>query len=119
MKTCAAPSGACPVRIAESPEGLPEARAEPAFRLRERHSPAGGVVLDLVARDPAHREVLRLRMVEVDATDCGGGEHGVALGQREADRLRAEQLEQLSLFTVVGAGGVAERRPDAAEVLLE
>ena len=53
---CGALEGACRVRIAESPEGLAEARAEPALRLGNRDSPAGGVVLDLVAADPPDGE---------------------------------------------------------------
>ena len=69
---CGALEGACRARIAESAAGLSEVRAEPAFGLGNRDAPAGCVVLDLVAADPPHGEVPRLRVVEVDAADRGG-----------------------------------------------
>src|SRR5204862_7507109 len=74
-----------------------------------------GVVLDLVAVDPADREVARLGMREVDAAHARGRRHRIALREREPGFLRAEQREQLRLLAVVRAGGIPERRTDAAE----
>src|SRR5215213_2695983 len=94
-----------------------EVRSEPALHLRQRPRLPRGVRCDLVAPDPADREVARLGVMEVEPGDRGGGRDGERLRQREAVLLRAEQLEQLPLLRVVGARGVAEGRPDAAVAL--
>src|SRR6188472_955191 len=56
-----------------------EVRAEPPLRLGLRQALARGVRLDLVAADPADGEVARLRVVEVDTADGGGGGNGEGL----------------------------------------
>src|SRR5882672_3859515 len=120
IETGTAPAGAPALaRIAEGREALPEARGEPGFRFAHRDSPAPGVVLHLVGPDAANGEVLRLRMVEVEAADRGGRRHGIRLGEGHSGPLRIQQLEELRLLAVVGARGVAERGTNAAEVLLE
>src|SRR5437773_9676385 len=91
--------------------------AEPALGLGERDSLPGGVVGDLVAGDPADREVARLRMVEVQAADARAGDRGEVLRQLHPGAVGAEQLEELRLLAVVGARGVAEGRPDTAVAL--
>src|SRR5436190_21272048 len=96
---------------------IPEVRSQPPLHFLDSRILAARRILDLVARDAADREVPRLRMTEVDAADARTGHHRVRLGERDAERLGAEQVEELALLGVVGARGVAERRPDAAEVL--
>src|SRR5262249_30157999 len=96
-----------------------EVRAEPALRLGERDVLAGGVVLDLVAADATDREVPGRRVREVHAADARAGGDGVVLGQLEARLARAEQVEELRLLAVVGAGRVAERGPDPEVALAD
>src|SRR5690242_19320628 len=97
---------------------IAEVRPEPALGLVDRDALAGGVVLHLVEPEPADGEVARERVSEVDAAHCGCRGHCERLGQRDTGRLLgAEQGEELALLGVVGAGGVAERRADAAELL--
>src|SRR3954464_6095411 len=59
-----------------------EARREPALRLGQRPPLAVGVVRDLVPGDPAHHEVLGLRVAEVQAGHRGAGLHRHGLRQR-------------------------------------
>src|SRR3954451_24650402 len=80
-----------------------EVRAEPLLGLGDRYALAHGIVLDLVACDPPDGEVPRRRVAQVDAADACRGPHREALGERDADILCAEQLEQLRLLAVVGA----------------
>ena len=63
-------------------------------------------------------EVARVRVPEVDAADARGREV-IAHDSVSSipDVLCAEEVEELALLRVVGAGGVAERRADAAEAL--
>src|SRR3954463_344507 len=96
---------------------VPEIRPQPTLDLVERHVLARRVVLDLVAADAADREIARLRMREVDAADARARHHRERLGERDPDLLGAEQVEELALLGVVGAGRIAERRADAAELL--
>src|SRR5580765_384452 len=56
-------------------------------------------------------------MREVDAAHARGRRHSIALREREASLLGAEQREQLRLLAVVRAGGIPERGTDAAEAL--
>ena len=56
-------------------------------------------------------------MTQVDAAHARSGEHRARLGEREPRVLGAQQLEELDLLAVIGAGGIPERRPDAAEAL--
>src|SRR5262249_12360985 len=94
-----------------------EVRPEPALGLRHGTALARGIRGDLVAVDPADGEVARLRVMQVDAGHGRRGRDGERLGEREAVRLGAEQLEELRLLRVVRAGRVAEGRPDAAVAL--
>src|SRR5690606_11072076 len=78
---------------------------QPAFADAEVLLLARAVALDLVLVDLAHREVLRLRMGEVPATDGGSREHRVMLGEEHTAaarlverRLGIEQLEQRRLL---------------------
>ena len=73
--------------------------------------------LDLVEADAADGEVPRLRMREVDPADACGRHHRERLRERDAELLRAEQVEELALLGVVGASGIARRGPDAAVTL--
>lgn len=84
---------------------------------REWEGTAGGVVGGLVFADAAYGEVARGWVGEQEAADAGGRGHREGLGQGQAEIGRAEQVEQLVLETVVGAGRIAERRADAAEAL--
>src|SRR6187431_312920 len=94
---------------------VPNVLAQVLLGLLERDAAAAGVVLDLVAADAGDAEILGLRMGEVVARHRRGRDHGEALGQRDAGVLPGiEQAEQLGLLAVVGAGGIARRRPDAA-----
>src|SRR6185312_12098504 len=54
-----------------------------------------------------------------DAADARARDHRARLGERDAGLLRSEQLEELLLLGVVGARGIAERRPDAAKALVD
>ena len=58
-------------------------------------------------------------MREVETRDARRRQHREVLGQRDALRRRVEQLEEARLLAVVGAGGIAERRTDAAVALGE
>src|SRR5579885_2681151 len=96
---------------------LGQVRAQPALDLLDRSLLARGVVLELVAPDPADGEVACLRVGEVEAADRRGRGHRVALGQVDPEPPRPQEVEQLALLAVVGAGRVAERRADAPEPL--
>src|SRR5262245_22352915 len=77
-----------------------EIRAYPALRFGEGAALAGRVRLDLVAADPADREVARLRVMEVDPGHRGRGRDRERLGEHEAVRLCVEEREQLRLLGV-------------------
>src|SRR5204862_7995806 len=96
-----------------------EIRPQPALRLGDRHALPRRVVLDLVASDAADGEVAGLRVAEVEPADARSGQRGERLGQLQPGPCRDEEREQLRLLAVVGAGRIAERRPDAAIVLSE
>ena len=95
-------------------------RCEPSFDLGHSHALTPSVVFDLVARDAIDGEVARVRMREVEAADRSGWEHGEVLRERDAGALLGgEQVEEDSLLGVVGARGVAGRRPDAAVLFVD
>ena len=108
-------------RARASPTVMPGSRrfgAEPPFRLGEGDALAGGVVLELVALDPADAEVVAGRVPEVVAGHRCAGQHRARLGQLDAGaRLRVEELEQRPLLGVVGACRVAGGGPDALVAL--
>ena len=56
-------------------------------------------------------------MREVEPAHRRGRRHRTGLGQLHADAPRAEQVEEPALLGVIGARGIAERRPDAAILL--
>src|SRR5690349_24993944 len=95
-----------------------EARREPAGGLGGALALAARVVRELVVADPADREVLRLRVRQVDAADGGCRGHREALGQRQPGTRRVEQLEELRLLAVVRARRIAEGRADSAVALV-
>src|SRR5918995_6886557 len=94
-----------------------EIGAQPPFDLREGHSRPRGVVLRLVAPDPADGEVAGLRMRQVDAADAGGRRGRKRLCQLDAEVLRGQEPEERLLFAVIGAGRVTVSRADAPEAL--
>src|SRR3954452_21919122 len=95
-----------------------QVRREPSLRLGDRPALAAGVVLDLVAGDPAQVEVPRLRVGEVQPADRGPRPHGHALGELDAGvGLDVEQLPDRLLLGVLRARRVARRRPDAGVLL--
>src|SRR5918997_5198925 len=94
-----------------------EIRAQPSLGLSDRDSLPRRVVLRLVATDPADGEIARLRMSEVDPADAGGRRGGERLRQLDPELLGAEQPEERLLLAVVGTGGIAVGRPDAAVAL--
>src|SRR6476646_8804702 len=97
---------------------IAEVRPEPALGLLERHALAGGVVLHLVAGEPADGEVARERVREVDPADSGSRRHRERVRQRDAGRLLGpEQVEELSLLGVVRTRRITEGRTDPAELL--
>jgi len=79
-----------------------EIRPEPFLAGGDGEVFAGGVVLDLVLREFADGEILRVRVVEVVAGDGTRRVHGVALGERDAGELgvldRARLAISSSLF---------------------
>src|SRR5260370_29991279 len=81
---------------------IPQRRSQPALDERQGHVLARVIVDDLIASDAADREVLRLRMGEVEAAHgCRGG-HGEILGQLDAGATGLEQCEECRLLAVVG-----------------
>src|SRR3954452_22134823 len=72
-----------------------EVRRQPALRLGQGPALALGVVLDLVASQPADDEVLRLRVAEVPPGHRGSRPHRPALGELDPGvRLHVEELPQ-------------------------
>src|SRR4029079_12745037 len=72
----------------------------------------------LIGEETTHREVPRIGVREVQTGDRRGGRHREAFGQRDAVVRRVvEQREQRALRRVIRAGGVAERRANAAVLL--
>ena len=95
-------------------------RPEPALDLGDGHALALGVVGHLVAVDLAEGEVARLGVGEVEAADARAGPHGERLGDQHAGvRLDVEQAPERALLGVVGAGGIAGGRADAAILFVD
>src|SRR5690348_11008831 len=108
---------ACPARR-RSVRVVIEVGRKPTLGFGRRPAFAFRVVLDLVFRELADHEILAVRMAEIPARYRGGGIHREAFRQFDAGVVgRIEQPEQRGLFSVVGAGGVARRRADAAPFL--
>src|SRR5436190_12337716 len=92
---------------------LVEIRAKPALGLFDGCTPAFGVILELVAADARHSEILAVAVAEIKTRHRRCREHREILGQRNLARIAAEHLEQHRLQAVIGAGRIARRRPDA------
>ena len=78
-----------------------------------------GIVLELVAADPRHPEILAVAVAEIEARHRRGRQHREILGQRDLAGIAAEHVEQHRLQAVVGAGRIARRRPDAVIFLAD
>ena len=78
------------------------------------------IVFQLIAPDAGHAEILRLGMGKIEPAHGRGGIHGEILGQRDPGiGFGIEQVEQHRLEAVVGTGGIAGRRADAAIFFLD
>src|SRR5690606_17465401 len=100
-----------------APGGAAEIGCEPLFALRERAADPSRIVLELIAADPIHVEVVSIGVGAVETAHRGGGQHGETLGEGHADFVRPEQREESLLRRVIGASGVAEGRSDATILL--
>src|SRR5579863_1254585 len=97
-----------------------EDRPEPALDLADFHALAPRVIFDLVALDLGDAEIMRVGMGDIEAGDRRAWPHRVALGQLHADfSLRVDEAEQRRLLGMVGLGGIAGRRADAAIGLVD
>ena len=93
---------------------------EPALGVGNRPALAAGIVLDLVALDPADAEIARLRVAEIEPANGGRRPHRKALGEIHANPPPAvEEGEQSFLLAMVGLRRIAGRRPDAARLPLK
>ncbi len=73
------------------------------------------IILDLIALDLRHAEIMRLRMREIKPRNRRARPHRVTLRQLHAGAfLRVEQAEQRRLFRVIGLCGITRRGTDAA-----
>ena len=87
---------------------------QPALGGRDVPALATGVVLDLIAPDASHAEVAGIGAPEIPAAHRGARPHRKALRQRDAGvPFQIEQRCEHGLLGVIGAGGIAGRRPDA------
>ena len=75
-----------------------------------------GIIVELVAADPGDSEILAVAVAEIKAGHGRGRQHREILGQRHSARIAAEHVEQDRLQAVVGAGRIARRRADAADI---
>src|SRR5262252_4667408 len=91
-----------------------EVRPDPPLDLLDRLPFAARVAGNLILPEPPHREVLRLRVPEIEAADARRRNHRRVIGQRNPGVARAEQREQFELLAVVGTRRITKRRPDAA-----
>mmetsp|Transcript_96377 Transcript_96377/g.297191 ORF Transcript_96377/g.297191 Transcript_96377/m.297191 type:complete len:805 (+) Transcript_96377:124-2538(+) len=91
--------------------------AQPSLRALDTALAApGGVGLDLVLINLAHREVLGLGVREDERRDGGSGQHHVGLRELElvfCEAVDIQQIPQRLLLAVVGLRGVARRGPNA------
>src|SRR3954452_6072834 len=62
---------------------LVEVRPKPALSLLERNAAPGRVILQLVAADPRHAEILAVAVAEIEARHRRSRQHGEVLGQRD------------------------------------
>src|SRR5687767_12637640 len=94
-------------------------RPEPPFDLFSSHVLAAAIVRDLIAGNLPQREVARLGMSEVQATDTRPWPHRVRLSQFDAGRrLDLEYRPERPFFRVIRARGIPCCRPDAPIFLL-
>src|SRR3546814_7925174 len=79
-----------------------------------------GIIFELVAADARDDEILAFGMPEIKAADRGGRQHRKAFSEYQPGILaRREQIEQNRFQAVIGAGGIAGSRADAAILLLD
>src|SRR5947209_1392344 len=62
---------------------LVEVRPKPALSLLERYAAAGRIILQLVAADSRHTEILAVAVAEVEARNGRCRQHREILGQRD------------------------------------
>src|SRR5947209_13611594 len=98
---------------------LVEVRPQPALRLLQRNAASRRIVFELVAADARHAEVLAVAMPKIEARHSGSRQHREILGERDLARMTAEHVEQQRLKAVIGAGGIARRRPDSFVTLAD
>src|ERR1039458_3868514 len=90
-------------------------RSQPAFYFLQGHAFADVIIQQLVATKLANGEVFRFRVRKIKPAHAAGGPHRTALGELDTGvLLYIEQFPENFLFRVVGTGGIARRRPDAA-----
>src|SRR4051794_6556613 len=68
---------------------LVEVRSQPTFGLLDRHPAARGIILELIAPDACHPEILAVAVAEVEAGHGRGRKHREILGQRHFGRVAA------------------------------
>src|SRR4051812_5481947 len=93
---------------------------QPALDGGNIHRLAAGVILDLVALDFSHAEVLGLWVPEVVSADRRRWQHGKAFCKRDSSLLlRAQEVEEGTLLGVVRTRGIPRGRPNALKALLD
>src|SRR5207245_950439 len=90
-------------------------RPEPAFNLLQAHPFAEMIVQHLVASDFTHGEIPRLRMREVESAHTRPRPHGATFGELDPRVfLNVEELPKNPFFSMVRAGRITGRWPNAA-----
>lgn len=90
-------------------------RPQPAFHFGESSAFALREIADLVFVQLSDGEILRFWVREKQPAHAGAGPHGKTLRQLDAGVLfDVQQIPQDGLLGVVGAGGIARGRADAA-----
>ena len=89
--------------------------SKPSFGFLQGHAFADVIIKQLIATEPANGEVFRFRVRKIKSAHAAGGPHRKTFRQIDAGvLLRVEQFPENSLFRVIGTGGIARRRPNAA-----
>src|SRR5207237_9259424 len=94
-----------------------EKRTEPALDRLHRLPLPARVARHLVLSDSPDTEISCLRMCEIEAADAGGWEQGRMSGELDASLRRIEEIEQLELLAVIGAGRISESGTNAPVML--
>ncbi len=94
---------------------IAEVWCEPLFGLGDGHALALGIIGELIFVDGADGEVAGIGVCEVESGDGGGGEHGEAFGEMDADGVfDVEEIKEGAFFGVVGASGITRGGSDTA-----